>query len=1181
MGGVYEVLDREQERRVALKTLRNLDAKALLRFKREYRALLDLHHHNLVRLGELIEEDGQWFFTMELIEGTNFFDYCRHGADNLVDERRVRRSLAQLTNALLTLHAANQVHRDIKPSNILVTRTGRVVLLDFGLAADTAGDPIQSMDTPLGTSEFMAPEQALANAVGPEADWYSMGAVLFHTLTGQYPFGTGDPVVQLRKKQREEPPPPRYLAPKVSAELNDLCVKLQRLDPAERIGGEAVLAVLGEEVDEPDEEPVEVPFVGRTNELDALRDATSVVVSGNPAVVNIRGESGVGKSSLLDTFVKDLEQQHPDSLVLEGRCYHLESVPYKAIDQAIDQLAAYLGARDTDWVARIVPKNVRFAGMLFPVLRRVRTIANAVQKNLRRPPPNELRIEGFAALRDLLCAIAEHHVVALVLDDMQWADADSKALLAALWRPPTPPAILGVFLTRLAGDPAAESTDWLPIDVHKLELGVLSDEAAAKLSEVLIERFAPPELTPGGLVRSAQGHPFFMVELARYASVKRSTGDDLSVTDLLWQRIAELDERSRRLLQLIAIAAAPVPQGIAARACVLEFAQLVEVAEDLHNRHLVTLEGVHPRDVIDVYHGLVRATVIGKLSEPERRDLHRSLADALEHSEDSERSAELLATHLEAAGETRRAAEFSEHAARQASEQLAFERAANFFQRALDLGGHPDRKARALTIELAESLVNAGRAAEAVPHYLEAALSGNAASRLDCRRRAAEQLLVSGRIDRGVNLLNEVLREIDQKLPSTPRRALVSMLWQRTRLRISGIRWHERDESQLAPWDLVRLDALNAVARGLIMVDPIRGLDFQCRMLRLALKLGERQRIAQGTALYAISISTAGTGSIERARKLLRHAEEIAAETKDPGIEAWVYAGRGFVEYFAGSFAKGHELLDAGGQKIRTEATGMSWELNSIVVGKLWTLRQMGGFRQMARVTERAVDDALRRGDLYTETSVRRAGNLVWLGHDDPVGAEEDLGRATWSPPEGRFHLQHYWELESRGQIVLYQQRAIDVLESFRGQFKELDQSLIPRIQMVRVNTNWLRARLLVGAHAAKPDAAYLREAAAISKKLKKERIDVATLDALLVDAGIASQKKNRELVVACLQQMLPMALANDMALHAAVARRLLGTLIGGSVGAEQLRDADSWFEQESIQNPEAMCSMVAPGVVV
>src|SRR5262245_52011162 len=174
MGVVYEAIDRETRRKVALKTLRSLDAAAVLRFKNEFRSLQDIEHPNLVGLGELFEEDGQLFFTMELVQGTPFVDFVRpaspialdgepstSGADGVsdttvtrsntvrrttrstppakdppaacFDEARLRDAFGQLARGIHALHRARKVHRDIKPSNVLVTAAGRVVVLDFGL----------------------------------------------------------------------------------------------------------------------------------------------------------------------------------------------------------------------------------------------------------------------------------------------------------------------------------------------------------------------------------------------------------------------------------------------------------------------------------------------------------------------------------------------------------------------------------------------------------------------------------------------------------------------------------------------------------------------------------------------------------------------------------------------------------------------------------------------------------------------------------------------------------------------------------------------------------------------------------------------------------------------------------------------------------------------------------------
>src|SRR5262249_23812853 len=175
MGAVYEALDREQNARVALKTLLKLTPDAIGLFKREFRALQDVRHPNLVSLGELFDVNGSWFFTMELVEGTDFLSWVRPGWDEpppdrltsgvwsprgRLDVERLRAALVQLARGLGALHAAGKVHRDIKPSNIRVTPAGRVALLHFRLLAQTDAQGRSSWGSGGGTPVFLAPEQA-------------------------------------------------------------------------------------------------------------------------------------------------------------------------------------------------------------------------------------------------------------------------------------------------------------------------------------------------------------------------------------------------------------------------------------------------------------------------------------------------------------------------------------------------------------------------------------------------------------------------------------------------------------------------------------------------------------------------------------------------------------------------------------------------------------------------------------------------------------------------------------------------------------------------------------------------------------------------------------------------------------------------------------------------------------
>ena len=184
MGVVYEAMDHERGRRIALKTLLSPEPDQLLRFKNEFRALQDIQHPNLVVLGELREIEGRLFFTMEFVDGVRFLRWVRPSSDEAageLDEERLRDALRQLAAGLVALHDAGKVHCDIKPANVLVTTserlTGRVVILDFGVVADANRKP--DARTIAGTPNYMAPEQSFGLAVGR----YSQNLSVMKALT--------------------------------------------------------------------------------------------------------------------------------------------------------------------------------------------------------------------------------------------------------------------------------------------------------------------------------------------------------------------------------------------------------------------------------------------------------------------------------------------------------------------------------------------------------------------------------------------------------------------------------------------------------------------------------------------------------------------------------------------------------------------------------------------------------------------------------------------------------------------------------------------------------------------------------------------------------------------------------------------------------------------------------------
>jgi eukaryotic-like serine/threonine-protein kinase len=624
MGVVYEAEDRERGQLVALKTLKHRDVDTLYRLKREFRALAHLSHPNLVDLYDMVVADDTGFLTMELVEGTDVIRHCRPASEpdesrpsspsradtariplDLVreldapparavrgrfDEQRARAVLPQLARALIALHQAGMVHRDIKPSNVLVTHGGRVVVLDFGLVAEL--DERAERGQPgriVGTVEYIAPEQVSDGRVSPAADWYGYGCLLYEALTGRAPHH-GSIMQVLLDKQSHPPPPPRALVPSVPPDLDALCVDLLAIDPAARPTGAAVLRRLGADdgvgasLGSISAATHGASFAGRELELARLSECARQVEDGGAAVVSVSGPSGIGKTALVRRFLEALRRDGgPEPVVLEGRCYERETMPYKAIDAVIDQLARYWNELPSDEAAELLPGNAPLLPRLFPVLGRVTAIAAAPRGEVPLDP-HELRQGAFTALRHVLKRLAVKRDVILFLDDLQWSDLDSIRLLADLMRPPDPPALLLLFCSRvdeaadlgeLSGEGSVEAPirhaaldgllDALGRWLTRLELGPLPPADAAWLAR----QFLPgaTERLAEQVAEEAGGVPLFIAELAIH--MQTTAGRDshpVSFVELLHRRIAQLPDHTRELVELIAVSGEPISQRVAATA---------------------------------------------------------------------------------------------------------------------------------------------------------------------------------------------------------------------------------------------------------------------------------------------------------------------------------------------------------------------------------------------------------------------------------------------------------------------------------------------------------------------------------------------------------------------------------------------------------------------------------------
>ncbi len=1026
MGVVYEAVDLERGEHVALKTILHHDTDTIARVKREFRALQDIVHPNLVALRELVADADDVFFTMELVEGVDLLAWVRGEAARVApstnptavdlragatdsdtdpdvdagptptpvsasrrraeapaayDEARLRDGFRQIALGLAALHAAGKVHRDVKPSNVRITAEGRVVLLDFGLVFEVDARHLTDANV-VGTPGYMAPEQVSSKTVGPEADWYAVGVMLYECLCGRRPFEGASAQVLLAKHYQEVVPPSAFVAD-VPRDLEELCLALLQVDPAARLGGAEVLRRLHARAsDRPSS--LAAPFVGRRPELAALGRALADVSQGHPVVTVLQGESGVGKSSLVRRFLDGVAAGDGDPLILSGRCYERESVPYKALDEVVEALSRQLARMRKEVSAEIVPPDLHSLAMLFPAMARVPVLA--ARASVPDRDPLERRKAAFRSLRELLRRLAARRRVVVTIDDLQWTDADSLALLHDILRGPDAPALLLVATMRTVPGGATEPPT-LPGDVRVMHLGRLATEDARQLAEILLTRSPHASASDAGVIASeAGGHPLFIDELVRHASHARETaGDRVRLDEALWRRAQRLEPAVRAVLDAVCLLGAPAAQEVVAHAAGIDLAELASVVALLHSANLVRTHGARVNDLIEPFHDRVREAIVARLDEGAKRPGTRASRRRWNSPKAPTRRS---STHWAGAGEPAKAAGYALMAAERAAQALAFDRAARLFEHALDMLPDSDPRRRAVREQLGDALGRAGHCARSAEAYERAAEGAGTIEALDLRRRAADQLLRGAEIARGLEAARSVLEAVGIRTPRSTIGVLFALLWFRLLLTLRGMRFRLREGNTVSKEELTRIDVCWSVSFTLPYADAIFAAVSQARHVRLALAAGEPMRVARAVATEAAYRSSTGFSAWPRAHTLLEIADGAAERSGDPYAHAVVLGFRGIAECAAMRFEDAIAHLRGAIDRFRTQVPGSAFEVTTVQFYLFITLAYAGRYDELRPVLEQAVADAVERGDKYAAIMLRLGIlNSTWLFAGDAARA--------------------------------------------------------------------------------------------------------------------------------------------------------------------------------------------------
>ncbi len=542
--------------------------------------------------------------------------------------------LRQVALGIEAIHRSGFLHRDIKPSNVFVSPEGRAVLLDFGIAVakHTAQTEADGSDVVVGTPAYLAPELLLGSAASTSSDWYAFGITLFLALTGDRPWPGR---AGYHAKVETPPPKVKEFAPHVPAELSDLVARLLLPDAEQRPKFAEIFSVLGgreAELDLGGSSGGELnAVVGRHEERKQLR-AIAAKARQKPTSIFIRGRSGVGKTVLLAEFLRELESS--GCLVLHGRCYEQELVPYKTVDKVVDALTSVL-ERKREWVESLTPPDVEALTRAFPVLSAVFMPNGSAAAPLSQ---NTADLQGRAirALTDVLRLLAHKVPLVVCVDDLQWGDTVSARVLALLSAPGGPPLlVVGGFRAEDSNSPAIMAL----AELFRREVGQAADvmtieplsahESAELARSIAIEaKISDPALVTWALNES-EGQPFFLQQLL-YAAAQSpeiaASGSGRGLQDVVAARVAHLPDEARSVLEAVSLAGAMVPLDVVSRASSASHGQ--RAYQQLRAGHFIRTAKRDGRDFIDTYHDKFREVVSARLPTQRSQDVHAQLMSA-------------------------------------------------------------------------------------------------------------------------------------------------------------------------------------------------------------------------------------------------------------------------------------------------------------------------------------------------------------------------------------------------------------------------------------------------------------------------------------------------------------------------------------------------------------------------
>lgn len=915
------------------------DDRASVRFRREAALLASVRHQALPRIYEVGKAGGRPYMIMDLVQGRTLSACLSDGP--LSYERLVTLGV-DVAGGLAEAHRWGLVHFDVKPDNIIIGDDGHATVIDFGLA--THGG-VEVQGTVAGTLYYSAPEQTgmLKRPVDRRSDLYSLGVVLFEAAAGVRPFASDDPGEVIRMHAVHAPPDLREIRPDLPLGLIAIVAKLLAKDPDDRYqNGECLvsdLIVAGRDIStlraEPPRQPAgaggeSLPFVGRSEEIETLRQAWQRARGGRVEAVSVEGHTGVGKSRLVSELLDRIARDNP--LVLWARCATGTSIPYAVFRSALGGHLAEMVALDKESRRAATSRLVVAAGPYAPIIGSLSpTLAQALGVDLHLG--SEQVTDQFVVTFSLFLVELARLAGGLVLwvDDAQWADDGSRQLLDHLaggtdqgpllvircsqtGEPSQNAGRSGAALTgarssedttRSTGIGRADGSRWTSLVVEPLTEDLTAELVRARIHGAVDPEFANmvaarcggiplalleylSAVIEAGVMRPSWGQ--WKVDRDALAQLELPAG----VTDLLLRRIDHLGPAERGLLTVAAAAGSLFDVDLVRRLCVrrgivsdpTSFDQGIARAVD------VSLIERRPDGRAAFVHDRVAHQLLSTLDPNTQQVLHQQLAEAADNGELAEQDLFTVAHHYRLGRPADRPARMVE-ICRQAG-QAALDMHAPGDALTLLSAAHQAAASHGIAIDaafegqLAAALLRGGQSEAAIDHFERAVtLSADPWQRAAFRAQLGRINFTEGRYDHGDAHVVAALREVGRPMPRRSGVALVVCLVRgalatvtlRLRLGVGTARGERRSHDAV----LAALYEIGAQIR-YMRRDPAGTVAFHLAALRPANRLGMSPEYLRVHA--ALCQLTAICHRRRTARRSLPRLQQQARELGDPSVLA-------------------------------------------------------------------------------------------------------------------------------------------------------------------------------------------------------------------------------------------------------------------------------------------------------